>query len=106
MASLELPVRHDLPAYEFQIDLEGTVYTLSFTFNTRMNAWVMSIGDVNKEPLLNGVKLLTGWLPLRQYANTKLPPGKFAVIDTTESGDNPNLDNFGEGVVLMYEESA
>lgn len=106
MAVLELPVRHDVPAYEFQVDLDGTLYTLFFSFNTRMNGWTMSISDQNLVPILNGVKLFSGWLPLRQYANEKLPPGKFGVIDTTGENKNPDLENFGDGVVLLYEEAS
>ena len=35
MSVLELPVSSDLNSFDFQIDLEGAVYTLRFHFNTK-----------------------------------------------------------------------
>ena len=40
MAVIELPVRNDLPNYEFKSELDGVVYTLRFRFNERLNDWV------------------------------------------------------------------
>lgn len=101
----QIPVRNDLPAYDFDIELEGTTYNLQFTFNSRMNSWFMSISDVNGNPILQGVRLFTAWVPLHQYANELLPPGQFVIIDTAGEDKDPDLDNFGDRVQMFYQES-
>jgi hypothetical protein len=47
MAILEIPLRNDVPAYTFQIELEGVTYTLTVSFNARMNRWTMDVADSN-----------------------------------------------------------
>lgn len=105
MAIVEIPVRSDIPAYKFQITLEGTVYTLNFHFNLRLDRWVMDINDVDEVNIVTGIPLLYG-LPLTdRYKNEKLPLGKFVVTDETGDQRNPTRDALGEDFKLLYKES-
>lgn len=105
MASLLIPITTEDPSFKFSIDLEGVTYVLSFSYNSRMDRWTMSILDQNGVALRSGIKLITGWNLKRQYVQSVLPPGGFAVIDLANETKNPNFDDFGQRTLLYYEES-
>jgi len=105
MAIIEIPVRSDIPAYSFQITLEGTVFTLRFRFNTRLDRWVMDVNDVDDLPIITGVPLLYGLPLLDRYKLSNLPLGQFVIIDETGEERNPPRDSFGEDFKLLYKES-
>lgn len=107
MATLVIPVRSDFAAYDFQIDLEGIVYTLDFGFNQRSERWYMSIYDQAKENLLIGDIPILINIPLHdQYIDERLPPGRFIAINETGKNEQATIDNFGSDIKLLYEESA
>ena len=107
MTTLVLPVRSDFKAYDFQIDLEGVIYTLDFGFNTRSGRWYMSIYDQAKENLLVGDIPILINTPLHdQYIKESLPPGRFIAVDETGQNNEATVDNFGIDVLLFYEESS
>lgn len=107
MATLVLPVRSDFNAYDFQIDLEGVIYTFDFGFNARSQRWYMSIYDQAKENLLIGDIPVLINVPLHdQYINELLPPGRFIALDETGQNREASSENFGTEIKLFYEESA
>lgn len=105
MATQELPVRSDLPQHEFQIDLEGTIFTITIRFNERKARWVMDIGDSNGTSILAGIVLLTDVNITDQYVGDNLPPGRFFVVDETGEGKNPGINDLGNDVKLFYLEA-
>lgn len=106
MATLVLPIRSDFKAYDFQIELEGVIYTLDFGFNTRSQRWYMSIYDQAKENLLIGDIPVLINIPLHdQYIDEALPPGRFIALNETGKYEEANDSNFGSEVKLFYEES-
>lgn len=106
MATLVLPIRSDFKAYDFQIDLEGVIYTLDFGFNTRAGRWYMSIYDQAKENLLIGDIPVLINMPLHdQYIDVELPPGRFIALNETGSNEEAGINNFGSEVKLFYQES-
>jgi hypothetical protein len=105
MALIEIPTRSDLKAYEFQIELDGVVYTLSIRWNQRMGRWIMDIADADGVDLLNGIPLLTN-IPLTDdYVKAGLPPGRFICEDTTGGSKIAGVDDLGNDVRLIYEEA-
>lgn len=107
MATLVLPVRSDFKAYDFQVDLEGVIYTLDFGFNTRSGRWYMSIYDQSKDNLLIGDIPILINIPLHdQYIRDGLPPGRFVALDETGNSLQATSENFGTEIKLFYEESA
>lgn len=107
MATLVLPVRSDFKAYEFQVDLEGDIYTLEFGFNTRSSRWYMSIYDQTKEDLIVGDIPVLVNVPLTdQYVVEGLPPGRFIALNEASSSEQASSENFGTVVKLFYQESA
>lgn len=106
MATIVLPVRSDFPAYQFQLDIEGTLYTLDFGFNGRSERWYMSIFDSSGEILIVGDIPILVNIPLAdRYIDERLPLGRFIAIDETGKNQNPGRDNFGTDIKLLYEES-
>ena len=107
MATLVLPVRSDFDAYQFQIDLEGTIYTLDFGYNNRTSRWYMSIFEQDGETLIVGDIPILINIPLHdQYIVEGLPPGRFIAFDETGLKRSPSRLNFGSEIKLFYEESA
>jgi hypothetical protein len=100
--------------FYFTIALENDgVFTLSFFFNTRDNAWFMDIlNSVGDTVLLAGVRLSVGYFLLQQYHGTEgLPKGDFIVYDelaanltNTETSEDLSFDNIGidQRFTLLY----
>lgn len=105
MATIQIPVRNDLPAYKFTIDLEGVIYGLDFGFNDRSRLWYMSIYSSSEELILGDIPILTNVPLTDQYVIEGLPPGRFVAINETGSKENASIENFGTEVKLLYRES-
>ena len=105
MATIIIPVRNDLPAYKFKIDLEGVMYVLDFGFNDRSKIWYMSILDQSEKLVIGDLPILVNVPLTDQYVKKGLPPGRFIAIDETGKKQNPKIDNFGSDVKLFYQES-
>ncbi len=106
MAYLKIPIRTDLPAYDFSIILEGSTYYLNFEWNERGSFWSMDILDSEQNHLVAGVRMTTGVDLLKQFKNEMLPQGSFFLLDTKGKNSDPQVDNFGTTVLLMYRESS
>lgn len=105
MAVVEMPVRSDVKAYEFQIELDGVIYTLKFHFNSRAERWVMDIADFGGTELITGLFLLTNIDLNAQFVGEDIPPGRFILIDETGAERNPGFDDLGNDIKLLYEEA-
>ena len=106
MATFEMPVRSDLPSYTFKQELEGTVYTFGFRYNERFAAWIMDISDETGNPIILGTPVLTDVDILSRFPYESLPPGQFLCIDETGQQRNPDRDDFGDEIKLLYLESS
>lgn len=102
MAIFELPVRNDLPAYDFQVELDGVLFTLGFNYNARAGYWVFDIFDSNDNPLLVGIRLVSGQLLTERFISEGLPLGDFFIFDSSGKNEDPTIDNFGVTCLLMY----
>jgi hypothetical protein len=100
-----MPIRADLPAYTFQLALEGTLYNFEFRYNERMERWLMDINDENQSPLLKGIPVQTDFNLIERFKDDRLPPGEFFAIDESGEGKQPSREDFGNDVKLFYIES-
>ncbi len=105
MATLEIPVRNDSPAYRFQLPLEGRIYFFEFRFNTRMGRWVMDIENEAQLALILGIPVFAGVSLLDGFTSDTLPPGVFVAIDMAGKDRHPDRETFGADVKLYYQES-
>lgn len=105
MATFELPVRNDRPAYRFQMELEGQLYFFEFCFNTRAGNWIMDIQDQAQTDLIRGIPILVNISLLDGYTSEYLPPGSFVCLDLTGKNRDPDRTNFGGDLKLYYAEA-
>lgn len=102
MALVTIPVRSDVPAYDFQITLDQKILNLEFAWNERTSLWTMNIFDLNLDQIIMGVPMFTEFPLLYKYQDSRLPPGQWFCVDTGNESKNPGRDDFGTRVILMY----
>lgn len=106
MAVLEIPVRNDLQAYSFTIELDGTNYLLRFRYNSRISRWAMDVAKTDGTNVVAGIPLLTNTDLLGRFELPDLPPGRFLAYDETGAARNAELEDLGSGgVLLLYQEA-
>lgn len=93
----------EFPAFRQSLTLEGVSYIFSFVWNTRDNAWTMSIYDDQNEPLVLGIRIVLNYELIGQYQHLEIPPGKIYALDTT-GNVNPITyeDMFNGRISLLY----
>lgn len=104
MAILQIPVRSDLPAYEFIIELDQANYMFRFQWNSRSELWTMDIATTEGVEVVAGIPMLVNTDLIGRFQSDDLPPGALIVFDTSKSGANPGRYNFGTDFLLLYEE--
>lgn len=107
MAELQLYVRSDVPAFEYDVDLEGRTYHLALYWNPRAELWHMNIFTDARVPLVLGLPLVSNFPLLLSYRSIlELPPGEMVMVDLAGEGASATRDNLGTRVQLLYYESA
>jgi hypothetical protein len=99
---ITLPTRTDSDYYDFEIELDGRSYVLTFNWNGRDSSWYFSIADNAGTPLLSGRKLALGAPFLRRFADARLPPGELRLFDTTGKDVEAGRNDLGSRVLLVY----
>lgn len=105
MSYVKIPVRTDLPAYDFSLTLEGSIFYFSFEWNERGQFWVMDILDQDQSYIVAGVRMVSDVDLLSRFKDTRLPKGTFLITDTSGKSRDPSFDTFGTEVLLFYRES-
>lgn len=99
--SFIIPTR-SLPAYGFEISLEGSVYRLDFRWNSAYEFWTMDVRDRQNNVLIGGIKLVINYEILFRYSRGNVPPGSILPIDTTGKLARIGRNDLGEAVKLVY----
>lgn len=104
MAYLEVPTRNNLPAYSYTITLDGTLYTLRFTFNSRMAKWFVDLSDPLENLIVSQVPVVSTWFMFDRFIAQAIPPGTLTPFDS--SGQNLDAGRFdlGDRVRMIYAE--
>lgn len=104
MALLETPTRKDLPSYQYVINLEGTNYTLTFTFNDRMGKWFLNLGDSKNTTIISQVPIIASWPLFDRFIADAVPPGTLFAFDSSGTSTDPGRFDLGDRVRLIYAE--
>jgi len=99
----------DFPAYTETLILDEQSFLLQFVWNTRLEAWQLSILDVEENPILMGLKLVLNWAHFPQYRALNIPPGELFVIDPDPNNhDKIGRDDFvnDRKLEILYAEEA
>lgn len=91
----------DFAAYTETLTLDGFLYVFGFTWNTRDQAWFMSISRDNV-PLLYNIKVVNNFELIDRFTNVSLPPGLILTVDIENINRNPGRDELGSAVKLAY----
>jgi hypothetical protein len=83
-----------------RITLNNTVYYMDLTYSTREDSWYLSISDVNKNILFQGVKLCFGVSATKHWKENTMG-GNLYILRTKDSLDSLSRSNFGQG--KLYE---
>lgn len=98
---VEIPTR-SLPAYNFEITLEGVIYRLYFRWNSRFEFWVMDFQDRQGESILAGLKLVLDYELIRMFASDRLPKGALIAVDSSRRLTRIGENDLGDPVKLLY----
>jgi hypothetical protein len=105
MATFIIPTRTDLEYYTERVELDGVVFELTFSWNTREEVWMISVADADGVALASGVKIVVDWELFRSVSNADMPEGIMMALDTSGAGLDPGLTELGERVILLYQEA-
>lgn len=106
MSLFECPTRVDLPAYGYQVQLDGITYGLNFTYNDRMSRWMISISDSSGNLLVGEVPVIVNYPLFDRYKVTGLPAGTLFAFDTANTNADPTRYELGDRVRLYYQSVA
>lgn len=98
----QIPATNDVPWYNFKVTLSGTLYTLRFRFNTRMNRWILDLADAQNNDILNSLPMLINRNMNGRFVTPDLPPGFLFCTDDTNQGTQPTRYSFGKDHSLFY----
>ncbi len=105
MAVREIPVRNDIAAYSFSVDLDNITYNFNFKFNDRTNLWSIDISNDAEVLLVAGIPLFVKQDLLQFFRHeSRLPQGTLFAANLVNENLPPDRDNLGTEVVLLYDE--
>jgi hypothetical protein len=99
MAEFKIPVTRASRNYSFQANMDGINYKFKIRYNRRMNSWIM---DINDE--VHGIHLVGGVDVLAQHKHNNIPQGEMRLVDLEGQGRDPQLETFGDSIILTYAE--
>ena len=86
-----------------ETDLDGRVYTLAFRFNVRDEKWRLTFRVDGVFVLLALVLVIGEDLFSESRHIEELPPGNLIVRDLEGLDRDPDGENFGDTVLLLYD---
>jgi len=107
--SREIPIFSDNRSrWEVRADLSGRRYSFRVSYNSRQEAWMLSISDTAGNLILGGLRLIPSVKMLNKYRAScpGLPPGELVLIDTEGRPETAVVtrDNLSHRYALTYME--
>lgn len=90
MIYIEVPDENDSMV---SIELDDKEYFLRFTYNEKYDYWSMGIYDEDEEPIVNAVKMVSGFPLFMMYKDQRLPSGSFGVIGEADKAGRQSFVN-------------
>lgn len=76
--------------------LDGTDYTLTFTWSQRDGHWHLDLADAEGGAIRSGMSLVPMVPLLRGLVDARRPPGELIVVDTSGASDaDPGFSDLG-----------
>lgn len=102
MAVSQIIVTPSLGEQEFQVPLEGRVYTLNVRWAGRESRWYLDVFDDDHVPIYTGIAVVLNFPLGFRCASTAWWPGALFATDTSGSNTEPGFDDLGARVQLIY----
>lgn len=83
-----------------RVSLNNTIFYIELVWSTRESSWYFSLLDVDKEYIIQGVKLTFGVSPTTKIEVNPLG-GNLYILKTQDTTEDIGRNNFGQG--LAYE---
>lgn len=106
MALYQIPFDSAEPHYRFECDLEGTRYVFVVDWNSREEAWFLSLELPDGTQLLDGRRIVIGQPLLERLRQSTRPPGELVFLDTESTEADPGRYELGGRVTAVYLERA
>lgn len=91
-----------LSTYTQRTVLDGREYALVFSWNQREAKWYLDLFTVDGVLIVAGIKLVVGAPLLRLLRSTDAPPGELFIMDRSQTGEDPGLNDLGMRCLLVY----
>lgn len=95
-----IPLIPELLRYEVDITVEGVPLVIDVEWRPRVESWYLGILTPDREPIVVGRRVVTGWFPFARTVDARLPGGLFLVYRIGDSDDDPGETELGTEVVL------
>ena len=105
MATIQIPLRNDLDAFDFNVALDGRTFNFEIQWNTRSSVWSLIVRNDSQVELIGGVPLVVNSDLLGRFVNVALPPGVLTLFDTSGQNAECGKEDLGVRCVLLYQES-
>lgn len=104
MAQFVIPVDGADGHYDLDVELGGTVYTLTLAWNTRAEHWTIAIAEFQGDTIVSGEVIRADWGLFKRHHDERLPSGTLMAIDMSDEGRDPTEDDLGVRVLLVYDD--
>lgn len=103
----ELPIEPGNPDQRFNTTLVDEEFIFDFRWNERAGAWYMAIYTEEEDPIVHGIKVVSGTLLAGHVSNAiaDFPAGVFIVVDSSGQsldGVGATLDDLGDRVSVVF----
>lgn len=97
-----IPINSSLPAQTVETVLAGSVFRLTFVWNTRTQQWHMTIRTRDEVDLLTGLPVVLNYELLDRFADERLPAGYLVAYDSTQRLAGIGRFDLGAAVRLLF----
>ncbi|SDI16181.1 hypothetical protein SAMN05192534_12374 [Alteribacillus persepolensis] len=97
-----IPVEKERIPYQFDIELEGTVYTFEIHYNGDYDFFTVDLLQ-NDEVIIYGEKIVYGQPLFGALSDTRLPSAPITPLDPSGENDEVTYDTFTESVFLYID---
>ena len=104
MAILQLPISNTDANYRFKTRIEGVDYTFRFRYGRREDSWFMDIRSSEDVLILAGIRVVVGIDLTQSFKHLPIPQGPILVENLENIFQEPDRDNFGTEVLMLYVE--
>jgi hypothetical protein len=102
MSIFTIPFVPDAPHQAFPLELDGATYKFEALWSERDEAWNVSLYTADEVPLVVGRKAVLNFPLFHRFKDSRLPPGRLILFDTSPGRKEAGLVDLGRRVQLVY----